>query len=166
MNMRVCVCVMIEWFSLQIHRVWQQWWSMESSCTHWRCPLSGWNTRSTCQRKAMWLVCVCCLLMSVSSSLALSVVVYLDDVLLSSPTQHSKVLYLLGCSSPEFLPATVIHTFSSLPLFMADCWLCWPPAILFYCCSLDLILFLPSNLRGCWLIITKLCDMFDSDPGL
>jgi len=26
--------------------------------------------------------------------------------------------------------------------------LCWPPAILFYCCSLDLSSFLPANLRG------------------
>jgi len=43
------------------------------------------------------------------------------------------------------------HVFRQLSVIMAARQLCWPPAILFYRCSLDLfffLLFLPPNLRG------------------
>jgi len=42
--------------------------------------------------------------------------------------------------------------------------LCWPPAILFYRCSLDLFHCPISEVA--WLIVTKLCHMFDGDRDL
>jgi len=43
----------------------------------------------------------------------------------------------------------------------------WPPAILFYRCSLDLILFFRRLISEvAWPIVTKLCHMFDGDQDL
>ena len=50
---------------------------------------------------------------------------------------------------------------------MATHQLCWPPAILFYRCSLDLLPFSQRLISevACP-IVTKLCHMFDVDPDL
>jgi len=45
----------------------------------------------------------------------------------------------------------------------------WPPTIMFYRCSLDLLSFIfsPPNLRDRLApIVTKLCHMIDGDPDL
>jgi len=54
-----------------------------------------------------------------------------------------------------------------LVFVMAACQLCWPPAILFYRCSLDLSSFFRHLISEvAWPIIIKLCLMFDGDPDL
>jgi len=43
----------------------------------------------------------------------------------------------------------------------------WPPAILFYRCSLDLLSFSRrQSPEIAWPIVTKLCHMVDGDPDL
>ena len=54
-------------------------------------------------------------------------------------------------------------------LFKAACQLCWPQAIMFYHCSLDLLFssfFLCLISDFAWPIVTKLCHIFDGDPDL
>jgi len=51
-------------------------------------------------------------------------------------------------------------------LFTAARQLCWPLAILFYRCRLDLSFLRHLISVVAWPIVTKLCHMFDSDLGL
>jgi len=76
---------------------------------------------------------------------------------------HSHKIIHRDLKSPKYVDL------SSVSLFvMAACQPCWPLAILFYCCSLDLLSSFFGRLISevTWLIATKLCHMFDGDPDL
>jgi len=82
-----------------------------------------------------------------------------------------KVFFIYHCGSsrqPKTESENLWQRFelSECFLIMAARQLCWPPAILFYRCSLDLSFFRCLISEVAWLLATKVCRVFDSDPDL